>query len=71
MIHLLALYGSATLVAALFVGVLVSFEGLTTPSPCKEVEAVLQESVDRGQISQFDADQVTQRCEEYTRRNND
>lgn len=69
MIHFLALYGSATLIAALFVGVLVSFDGLAKEYDhrsdhelCVEVAEEVQRSVEAGLISQFDADQIVERC---------
>ena len=66
MIHTIALYGSATVTAVLFVGIAFGLEGLaakaTIKVSCTEVAEVLQEAVESNLISQHEADQTAQRC---------
>ena len=67
MIHNIALYGSAAITGLLFVGILIGLEGLaakalTNHEMCTEVTAIAQDAVDSGDISQFEADQISQRC---------
>jgi len=67
MIHSIALYGSAAITGLLFVGILIGLESLAAKAlnnqeMCTEVTAIVQEAVDSGDISQSEADQISQRC---------